>query len=265
MTVGGGERDTLRAARAAWLDVLPITWIKSFPFTKHEEFKRTLKSLVSGGELKKFSPFGDSLLAIFDQWKPENFMTALKKNSVTEFVIEAFPHRNELSQKLQKGSLSMAELMNVDRTSALKNHDSQKVFTHLEAKRNEHYLREAIKAHRALLSEGDKEYTKLKNGLHILPTEEDVIGAFNNPEKFLPLMPFTSIEMQYIENWSQMVSKMTKGSKRFQGRRSDFIDVFHLVGAAYADIFTCDSTTKQRGGSRFFKFRTSKIFFSSII
>lgn len=232
---------------AIWLDHLDVVWLR-FPEEVHDaELENLLRGAAAGRKEPPPVPALPSMLSLLPYEKhPEALAFALRKNSIRDYVREIGTSR--LMPRIEQfaaASTAASRRLWQDRVEGLANHSESEMRAVLDQKWDAALLKDALQINQRLVLAHDPAY-HMKRGALLVPPDESFVRALLRPlAEIKELLPYAYLHHSVMQNRSfQLAQRPTAGSRNFAvATRGDLFDHWHLVGAAYCDVFTCDAGT----------------------
>jgi hypothetical protein len=143
-------------------------------------------------------------------------------------------------------SVESARRLYDDRIFGLQQVDRQTMEKELDRKLRANLQVDVAQAAAILRNDPASGFHRNQNGLFMAPPDAEVIAAVNEfPD--LIVLPFIFLFHRALRAMSfEIIARPSKDSRAFDQQRGDLCDLSHLVGAAYADVFSCDTRTARR-------------------
>jgi hypothetical protein len=187
---------------------------------------------------------------MFRSFTPEQIPDVILKGTVADFV-EAVGKKLEIRAQFEELcdlGPKTAQRFWVDRKIAEHQRASEdKVHSDLKAKLDNSLIELALDANRRL-ARSDSNYRIRQGSLLVAPGDDFVRLAMRPIDEIRNDFPSVFAIYEALRNTGSIVSqKEHVGSKFFRSsdRKSDVFDWWHLLGAAYCDVFVCDSHTSK--------------------
>lgn len=234
---------------AAGLDRLDLVWMREFERIERLQYRRWLKH-QNGIEPKAEELFYPSFLTSFEYVKPEHTAKLLKAGTVLDFVKEV--GGTDQPARLLEGSSQNVRLMFDDKVSVALNEISDDVYKSIiTAKLDGHIAGSVLEEHQFLLSQHETEKAYLDAVIEGFFVKSPDLSKFTWAE--VEASPSTAPFCYVLTNAlrarrRRLPDKPPKDWSKYQG---DQQDLSHLIGAAYCDVFSCDSrVSADLGDSR---------------
>lgn len=232
---------------STWLDHLDVVWLR-LPEEVHElELENLLRGVAAGRPDCPGVPAAPSFLSLLSLHEDAEALSfALQRNRIRDFVHEIGASR--LMPKIERmaaESVGWSQRLWQDHVDALATHSEEEMRIALDRKRNTALLGEALRIHQRLVL--DPSYYVERGGLLVPPDESFVRAALTPLPELKRFLPYAYLQHRARQNRSfALVRRPSADGKRFvAATRGDIFDHWHLVGAAYCDVFTCDAATSE--------------------
>jgi hypothetical protein len=244
------EKPDERLAMAQWLESLDTVWFDSDGAVEISEMRHAVVDAVNGTRTPPPVPARSSFLSI---WGPALTGEALEyalKHPTIPALAETVAGEPRLMKRLEEGmrggSVDAARRLYRDRVEAFKEVGEKAVNVELDRRFRVRLNAEALQATAGLRSDPASGFHVTRTGIFVAPTDEEVTRALNGfPD--LSVLPYFFLSQRFLRCMAKEVSvRPSVDSKAFDEQRGDYYDIFHLVGAAYCDVFTCDQRTASR-------------------
>lgn len=232
---------------AIWLDHLDVVWLRVPEEVHDAELENLLRGAAAGRQRPPRVPALPSMLSLLPYEKePEALAYALRKNSIKDFVREVSTSR--LTPRIEQfATMSTAASRRFwqDRKEGLANHTEEEMRAVLDRRWDAKLVTQALEINRRLVLTHDSSYLVQRGALFVPPDEAFVRAAVRPLEEIKQVLPYAYLHHKVMQNRSfQLARRPTDGSRNFAAAtRGDLFDQWHLVGAAYCDVFTCDAGT----------------------
>lgn len=232
---------------AIWLDHLDVVWLRVPEEVHDAELENLLRGAVAGRQELPRVPALPSMLSLLPyEREPEALAYALRKNSIREFVREIGTSRlMPRIEEFPRLSVAASQRFWQDRNEGLADHTEEEMRAVLDQKWDANLVMQALEVNRRLVLAHDPTY-HLNRGALLVPPDEAFVRATLRPlAQIKHLLPYAYLQHKVTQNRSfQLAQRPTPASRRFaSATRGDVFDQWHLVGAAYCDVFTCDAAT----------------------
>jgi hypothetical protein len=237
-----GKRD----AFARWLDELDFVWTYTDNEVETREMEHAVLDAILGRRTPPKFPAAPSFLSLFHGWEDEALVYALGHLSLAHYI-DAIANSERVMQSLGRWrqlSAEGARRFYYDRKHARSQVTEEHMTATLDDKLRALLEAEALQAAARLSKLADSGFhVDRGGGLYAPPTGSDVIKALGGfPD--LGVVPYAFLVQRFIRNLADAM--LAPPSPTSTKHRGDLYDVTHLVGAAYCDVFTCDTRTAQR-------------------
>jgi hypothetical protein len=237
-----GDQDAVRAT-LAWLDGLPLVWVRPLERIHDDEDEHWLKIVAGCPNPKPVEPFAPSMLAAFDGISVTESYQFLRAATLPA-VFDEIRHAPNLTTRISDRASRTAAAFNANRAAFVPpGTPDTEVLRHQGSAHQRHRTdlrRRALQAHERLIARADPEYEPLKARLNdVVVPFSDLF--FSTPTSF----PLVQIEAAMNRGFIEAAVARTPGSRGFNRLESSFADSFHAQAAAYCDVFTCDILTSK--------------------
>ena len=244
--LGQGSHEERCQFRAAWLDTLDWVGVRPPMVVKELEFKRLYRTLFGSAEVgEPTSVFTGTFGLLFENEGRGLLTPRSDLNSIlTLYNALRTPENITKLKNARRVSLITSQNLSRDRKDAFEKHRPALVLGTI-LQRNS--ARIADELHElAVRNASNVEWSPqipLENGLLGIPTRETIRERLGDIEDHKAVIPYTYLGLMVDHGRGVRMSGQDPDSKGFQGHGSDMWDHLHLVGAAYCDVFSCDSAT----------------------
>lgn len=247
--LAGNKQDEI-LIEAKWIDSLNPRWLLPFNEIEEIEIKNYLKSCAGVNQKRNDAVFANSFIGMFSNWTVNTIANALKDPTVNKFCTEMLSSKEMLEsfEGMKLFSVQTAQKFWNDRTNGLDKVSEAEMRTALAEKFYNAYIPIALKANNEINMQHIDEYAVKddSSGLFLPPDESWVRRQIKSIDEMCSYLPFTFLNDRVMKNSSFDVVDENPTGRTFQRRRrSDMYDCWHLVGAAYCAIFTCDTRTSS--------------------
>lgn len=243
------DHEARRRDRSRWIESLPVVWCHSDNEVIEREVINAVAGSARGTVIAPPLPAVPSFLSLFGEaLTGEALAYALTHPSLEDFVefIASEPKLLAGLEGIRRLSVDGARRLYTDHVAGLRAVDESTMRAELERRLRlnlEHDLRAAAAR---LRSNPHGEFFVMRSGILVPPSDEDVLSAVRGlPD--LRTLPFVFLSQRVTQNMAFESARLRPSvtSRAFDQQRGDAYDNFHLVGAAYCDLFTCDTRTAR--------------------
>lgn len=252
-----GTDRAIRSDRAAWLDSLDVVWLRDLDEVNDAELERVLRRSVGLDVEPLELPAVPTFLAQFRNWTPIKVGDVLLKGTVSDFVRavgDSPTVRRQLEQFSDRGAFWNRQMFAdfkraVDELGA---DSGDEVRSRLREKL-EHALRlRMIKLNQQLVLQHKPGYALRKGEFWVPPDAEVAQAALSSLDALEKDLPSTACFYEVVWAARDIAGRKASASSSFfqnPSRKGDTFDWWHLLGAAYCDVFVCDARTSECLGS----------------
>ncbi|BDG06614.1 hypothetical protein [Anaeromyxobacter oryzae] len=242
------ENPASRVAIARWLDRLDLVWVYSDNDVIKREVLHAVLDAVRGTKTPAPLPAAASFFSLFEAWDAESLGYALAHPTLADFVDVAGSAPSLMARlaRFRELSVQSARRLYDDRITGLQQVDRAAMEEELDRKVRANLQVDVAEAAALLRKDPASGFHRNQSGIFVAPTDAEVAAAVNGfPD--LTVLPFIFLFHRALRAMSfEIIARPSTASRAFEQQRGDLYDLTHLVGAAYADVFTCDTRTARR-------------------
>lgn len=236
-----------RRALAQWLDDLNLVWVRTDNDVIKSEVVHAILDAVHGTRTAPPLPTAPSFLSMFDAMDTEAASYALKNPSLGNYVelLATEPRLTGSLSRFRTLSVESAKRFYDDRVAGLRQVTKDEMIEVLDQKLRASLAVDVRNAVEHLASNPSSGIHVLRNGMFVTPTADEVLAMLNGFPDFKAL-PYVFLSQRVTRSMSFEILGTAKKRRNFEKQRGDLYDIAHLVGAAYCDVFTCDTRVARR-------------------
>ncbi len=242
-------------ADAAVLDSIEIVWLVRQDIAEELEVENFLRGTVAGAVGRPRLPWVPSFLSQFRELNPEAAAEYLATNTIAAFLTAAVADKQHMRRLEEMAALgkSYSQRLFEDRNRArLEKVSKAEIDAQLDRNLLAYITEVARRIHCRIIAAADPNYLVRYGVLEGPPEFEALRKLVPLPSDAPQLFPTFFLFHRVIRSFAEEIARKANiGTGFFHKRDGDFFDWSHLVGAAYADAFCCDSlTAKHLGNAR---------------